>query len=94
MFGPFKKKEDLKQVATNMPLTEMTTFGPDTPEFLRDLEYLERIEALKTKNRRAKLDPNQIALVAGNLAGILIIVAYEQKHVFGSRAQNALLKPK
>jgi hypothetical protein len=94
MFGPFKKKEDLKQVAANALLTNMTTYGPDSADYLRNLEYLERIEALKTKNRRPKLSPDQIALVAGNLAGILIIVAYEQKHVFGSRAQNSLLKPK
>lgn len=94
MFGPFKKKEDLKQVAANALLSQMTTFGPDSPEYLRDLEYLERIEAMRTKTRRAKLSPDQIALVAGNLAGILIIVAYEQKHVFGSKAQNSLLKPK
>jgi hypothetical protein len=75
-------------------LTEMNTYGPDSPEFEKQLRYLERLQEMKAGERRHfKVSPDTIALVLGNLAGILIIVAYENKHVMTSKAMG-YIKPK
>jgi len=75
-------------------LTEMNTYGPENPEFEKNLTYLERLQELKAGERRHfRVSPDTIALVLGNLAGIVIIVVYENKHVMTSKAMG-FIKPK
>ena len=74
-------------------LTEMNA-GPKSPEFEQNLSYLERLQELKAGERRHfRVSPDTIALVLGNLAGIVIIVVYENKHVMTSKAMG-FIKPK
>jgi hypothetical protein len=76
-------------------LTEMNTYGPDTEEYQTALSYLERLVRLKVEEKRQfRFSPDTLAIVAGNLLGILIIVAYEQKHVMVSKGMGLLLKTK
>lgn len=76
-------------------LTEMNTYGPDSEEFPALLSYLERLTRLKSEQRsNISVSPDTIAVVAGNLLGILLIVAYEQNHVMVSKAASFALKPK
>ena len=75
-------------------LADMETYGPDSPEYDKLVRYLERLKDVKANERQHFLvSPDTIALVLGNLAGILIIVAYEQKHVMTSKAMG-FIKPK
>ena len=75
-------------------LAEMQTYGPDSPEYEKLVRYLERLKEVKANERQHfVVSPDTIALVLGNLAGILIIVAYEQKHVMTSKAMG-FIKPK
>lgn len=67
-------------------LKEMTEYGPGTEEYAKALEYLERLNKMKTSDRPSRVSGDTIAIVLGNLAGILIIVMYEQKHVLVSKA--------
>lgn len=95
MFGLPPKNEPTKlDVAIMRLLEEMETYGPDSPEYPKMLSYLEKLNTVKTQTRRNKVDANTIAIVAGNLFGILIIVAYEQKNVMASKAVGFILKPK
>jgi uncharacterized protein Smg (DUF494 family) len=90
----WEKKESIVDIPLNKVLDELKQYGPDTPEFEKQLRYLERLNDLKTGNRQQyRVSPDTIALVLGNLAGILIIVAYEQKHVWTSKAMG-FIKPK
>ena len=73
---------------------EMLTIDAESEEYKALLGNLERLRKLKDDNRPKRLDRNTIALVAGNLLGILIIVAYEQKHVMTSKAFRETIKPK
>lgn len=73
-------------------LKDMDTYGPDSPEYPTMLGHLERVVVLRKSEDRQKIDPNSMAIVAGNLLGILIIVAYEQKHVMTSKAIGFVLK--
>jgi len=95
MFGrPVGLNLDL-DVPIQRVLDEMETLGPDSPEYPMYLEYLERLQKLKTENTsREPIKLDTVVMVAGNLLGILVIVAYEQKHVMVSKGLGFVLKPK
>ena len=95
MFGNFRKKEDPKlSAAIDAIYEEMTTHGPDSEEYPNMLGYLERLTELQAPKRHNRVSPDQMAVVLGNLLGIQIIVAYEQKHVMTSKAKDFIIKPK
>ena len=95
MLRIFKKNEPqpvddlIRDVLNKMNATEV-----DTEEYPKLMVLLERLYELKTKQRRAPVSSDTIALVAGNLMGILLIVAYEQKHVMTSKGFGHIIKPK
>ena len=94
MFNRTPKERDQKLIdVEDAILTDMLTYGPDAPEYPALLEALEKVTALKSKEKRDWSYDSAI-LVAGNLLGILVIVAYEQKHVFTSKGLTQLLKSK
>ena len=79
-------------IAINRLLTEMDTYGPDSPEYPALVAHLKTLTKIRKAKPSYRVDPNTMALVAGNLLGILVIVAYEQKHVMVSKAKDLLLK--
>lgn len=95
MFGRTKKPDVL---ALDEPiekvLESLKTYDTTDAEFSDSLEYLERLAKLKSEKDQSRVDPNQIILVVGNLVGILVVVAYEQKHVWTSKAKNFELRAK
>lgn len=94
MFGR-KSNEDVKlNEAIERILDEMETYGPDSPEYPGYLDHLERLYALKTEESPRRVSPDAIIQVAGNILGILVIVAYEQKHVMTSKGLGFVMKPK
>ena len=66
----------------------MNMYGPDTEEYPRLMDNLERL--VRLKEIKPRVSPDTMAIVVGNLFGILIIVAYEQKHVMVSKALGFL----
>lgn len=75
-------------------LDEMKTFGPDSPEYPKLVAHLESLTRLKAEERHSRVSADTLAIVLGNLAGILVIVAYEQRHVMASKGMGFILKPK
>ena len=75
-------------------LDDMENVEPGSPDYDKLVTQLERLTLLKTTQRPGKISPDTRITVLANLLGILIIVAYEQKHVMGSKAQSFILKPK
>lgn len=69
-----------------MVLNHMAHVGPESPEFAEQVKHLDRLMEMKTDDRRHRISPDTVLIVLGNLLGILVIVAYEQKHVLTSRA--------
>lgn len=94
MTGRFRKEEDHSLDAPiEAVLNEMQLYGPDTEEFTKNLGHLERLYRLKGENNpKDRLSRDTMAIVLGNLAGILIVVAYEQRHVMTSKAFGFTLK--
>lgn len=53
------------------------------------------LEAKALEPRKRELDPNTIAVVAGNLAGIVLVLMFEMRgNVIASKAMNLINKPK
>jgi hypothetical protein len=95
MFGRKQKVEVVKlhEVMDNI-LSEMAQYGPDSPEYPKLLGHLERVIVMLDSKERRMPSPDGMLLVLGNLFGILIIVAYEQKHVMTSKALSFVSKSK
>jgi hypothetical protein len=89
LFGNETTEFDALITAT---IRSMEEFGPDSPEFPKLRTELQALVELK-RGSRDRLSPNTALAVAGALAQVGIIVAYERIHVFTSRAQNFMIKP-
>jgi hypothetical protein len=87
-----KEKPSILDEPIEKVLTEMNMMGPDSEEYHKMIDHLERLTRLKEQERRFRVTPDTMAIVAGNLLGILIIVAYEQKHVVVSKGLGFVLK--
>lgn len=88
--GPSKYDEPIEKV-----LESLETYDTTDAEFSDSMDYLERLTKLRdAEKQKGKVDANTMALVLGNLAGIVVIVAYEQKHVMTSKAMGFILKAK
>lgn len=75
-------------------LNEMQRKGVNSEEYPKLLAYLERLNEVKVNERQNPLDRNTVALIFGNLMGILLIVAYEQKHVMTSKGFSQIIRPR
>ena len=75
-------------------LTGMNTYSPEDPEFATLMNHLERLNRMKVENRQTRVSPDTMAIVVGNILGILVIVAYEQKHVMVSKGLGFVIKAK
>jgi len=75
-------------------LDEMQNVGVSSPEYPKMMSYLERLSDIKAKARQDPISRDTVAIVLGNLIGILLIVAYEQKHVMTSKGLGQIIRPK
>lgn len=91
-FLPSRKASKV-DVQINDVLDAMTKETPQSEKYPKMVVYLERLYDVKAKARRTPISWDTIALIGANLLGIVIIVAYEQKHVFTSKAQSQLIRP-
>lgn len=66
-------------------LVAMGEAGVTTEKYSELMVKLEKLNEIKAKSRKPRVSNDTIAMVLGNLAGILIIVMYEQKHVLSSK---------
>jgi hypothetical protein len=93
MFGTFGKNDPKLEKPIDRVLDSMDTFGPDAPEYKELLSHLERLTTLQREKKRGRVSSDTMVTVAGNLVGILIIVAYERAHVMSSKGLGFISKP-
>ena len=90
----FQKNPSELDAPIHAVLNAMEDYGPESEEFEALTGKLERLERLKHETCGFRVSPDTLAVVAGNLLGILTIVAYEQKHVMVSKALGMVLRSK
>jgi hypothetical protein len=73
---------------------QMERVQPSSEDYQGLLTTLERLMTLKSEQKIDKISLDTLAVVAGNLLGILIIVGYERTHVVASRGLQVLLRTK
>jgi hypothetical protein len=78
----------------NAVLARMNNVKPDHEEYTTLVNHLERLNQMKACERRTRVSPDTVATVVGNLLGILVIVAYEQKHVMVSKGLGFVMRPR
>lgn len=81
--------EQIEKVLLKMAETDV--LSTDYPKLVA---YLDRLMSMRQKDRREPVSWDVLAQVAGSLLGIVIIVAYEQKHVMTSRGFTQLIVPR
>ena len=95
MFGPFDKNEPSElDEAIDTAFMQLSLQTPGTEEYSQILNHVNMLVGMKTQTRQSPIDKNTVLIVAGNLVGILILVAYEQKHVVTSKALSFIQKLK
>lgn len=91
---------------TRKPQTETTELDKAITAALKQLDYvpaysdeyskivnqITALQALKTENRPQRVSPDTMAIVLGNLAGIVVIVGYEKANVVTSKALSFVMK--
>lgn len=87
-----RKRESIFDGPIDKVLNEMKQYSQDDKEYLTAIENLERLTKMKAEERRHRVSPDTMAIVAGNLFGILIMVAYEHSHVMTSKALGFVIK--
>ena len=75
-------------------LLEMQRVGVLDESYPKLMALLERLEKIKASNRREKASRDTWVNAVASVAGVLVIVAYEQKHVFTSRGITHIIRPK
>jgi hypothetical protein len=75
-------------------VAHMAECDPEEQEYKRMIKHLERLEALKTGQRREKLNPNTMLSVGGTVLAVLIMVSYEHNHAILTKALMLIKPPK
>lgn len=82
---PVDDNQKLNEVIDDA-LTDLTRYGIEDEEYLKQLSVIERLCALRRKPNDRNVSPDTIAMIVGNLIGIAMIVGHERAHVVTSKA--------
>ena len=88
----FKKEKTMLEKEIDAILKEMDTMYMTDDEYLVTLERLERLYKLNENKRFIGVSPDTLAVVAGNLLGIILILKHEELNVITSKAMNFVIK--
>jgi hypothetical protein len=73
-------------------LAEMAGHDAYSDEYSQMADQLTKLYAIKASHKPDRISKDTIAIVVGNLVGILMIVGYEQGHILTSKAGSFLVK--
>jgi len=65
-----------------------------TPEYQTLLTIIDELGKQKEKNKPPAVSRDTLAVIIGNLVGILMIIKHEHVNVITSRAMGLLIKPR
>lgn len=88
------KKTDSLQNAINEALAQLSDLSPESPMYAVTMEQIERLYKLQEKHSTKPMSRDTLAIVIGNLAGIVLILGYERANILTSKAIGFVVKPK
>lgn len=89
-----KKNEEHLDVLIERVVSDMELYGPDSEEYTNLVKHLESLNRMKSQKWWTRMSWDTVLIVLGNLLGILIIVAYEERNVITSKALTMTQKTK
>ena len=76
-------------------LEKMEALEPETPEYHELSERVSKLYDCRPETKPApRISPDTILTIAGNLAGIILILSFEKAHVVTSKALGFVIKSK
>lgn len=83
--------------AIDQAFSELKTHNPVSPEYSTIVDQLDKLYKIKSsydKDNKNSVSLDQVVAVVGNLAGIIMILGYENAHVVTSKALGFVMKSK
>lgn len=91
MFEAKKSEEDSGlKTAIETVYSEMAGDQSSSDEYAKSVNQLVKLYSLKEAPKR--VSPDTLAMVLGNLLGIILIVGHERAHIVTSKALNFVMK--
>lgn len=84
--GIFARKPTVLDEEMNRIVARMNEMDVTEEDYTALMAHLDRLVQLRKDDRSSRIDPNTLAVVGGNLLGIIIIVSYERVNVITTRA--------
>ena len=82
------------EVAIDRLHDDMLAEDPHTEKWAAMADNLTKLYKLREHDAPRRVSPDTLALVAGNLLGIMMIVGHERAHVVTSKAESFVMKLK
>ncbi len=79
--------------AIDSVLSEMEALNSDDAEYAKMVDQLEKLYKIRNNNTN-RVSPDTLAIIAGNIAGILLIIHHEKANVVTSKAMSFVMKLK
>lgn len=93
MWTKTKDKDPALSAAIDSVLQEMTTTSKISPEYAKLVDQLSKLYKIRDEvNVKSRVNPDTLAIVLGNLAGVLLIVSYEKHQIVTSKALTFVQK--
>jgi len=91
IFKQHDKKTNLEREIDSI-LKDMSDLDKDSKEYSTMVSNLERLLSAKSKEKDRKISRDTIAIIAGNLLGIVLILGYEKANVITSKALGFVIR--
>lgn len=90
----FSKHEnrDALEKEIHSALDKMSTMDVSSKEYSDSVDNLNKLLEAKEKGKSKSLSPDTLAVIAGNLLGIILILNFEKLDVVTSKALGFVLK--
>lgn len=90
-FSKLDMRTKLEKEIDNL-LDEMSLIKPSSEEYKKMTENLEMMYKAKSHERVRHISPDTIAVVAGNLAGLVLIMNFEKANVITTKALGFVIR--
>lgn len=92
MFNKPRSEEEGLQKAIDELLIEMELHSATSDEYANMADQLSKLYSLKEIDSKKRVSPDTLAMIAANIAGIVLIVGHERAHVVTSKAVSFIWK--
>lgn len=71
---------------------QLTHYTGNSKEYADTVDQLAKLYKIRNDHGPDRISKDTLAIIAGNLSGILVILAYERAHVVASKALGFVMK--